>query len=280
MAPEKSPPMQYYLRSKKRFPTVWCPGCGIGIVQGGIIRGVERLKLSKDEVAMVSGIGCTGRMSVYVDFNTLHTTHGRALAFATGLKLARPQMKVITVMGDGDAVAIGGNHFIHAARRNIEITAVVVNNLTYGMTGGQQSPTTPLGDIATVAPYGSIDLPMDICKLAEASGASFVARTTAYHAVEIEKLVARAMSRKGFAVVEVMAHCPTFYGRANLMPGPVEMLNWYRDNTSAADVPGKIRRGVLVDRELPEYGEQYRLLVQKAQASKAGAKGKGGGIAG
>lgn len=269
MMSEKLPPMQYYLRPKKKFPTVWCPGCGIGIVQGGIIRGIERLDLSKDQVAMISGIGCTGRMPAYVDFNTMHTTHGRALAFATGLKLAKPDMKVIAVMGDGDAVAIGGNHFIHAARRNIHLTAIVVNNLTYGMTGGQQSPTTPLGKTATVAPYGSIDQPIDICRLAEAAGASFVARTTAYHAVEIDRFVARAISKKGFAVVEVMAQCPTFYGRSNGMQSPVEMLEWYRDNTASEDVPGKIRRGILVDRDLPEYVEEYRKVIARSQ-EKAG----------
>ncbi|MBI2958144.1 MAG: 2-oxoacid:ferredoxin oxidoreductase subunit beta [Chloroflexi bacterium] len=266
---EKMPPMQYYLRSKKKFPTVWCPGCGIGIVQGGIIRGIERLRLSKDEVAMISGIGCTGRMPVYVDFNTMHTTHGRALAFATGLKLAKPGMKVLVVMGDGDAVAIGGNHFIHAARRNLDLTAIIVNNQTYGMTGGQQSPTTPLGDLATVAPYGNIDQPFDICGLAEAAGAAFVARTTAYHAVEIERFVARGIEKKGFAVIEVLSQCPVFYGRIARRQNAVEMLHWYRDNTSAEALEGKVRRGVLVDRDIPEYGDRYREIVARARGEKA-----------
>lgn len=279
METEKLPSMQYYLRPKKKFPTVWCPGCGIGIVQGGIIRGIERLKLDKDNVAMVSGIGCTGRMTVYVDFNTVHTTHGRALPIATGLKMAKPGMKVIVVMGDGDAVAIGGNHFIHAARRNLDLTAIVVNNRTYGMTGGQQSPTTPTGDISALAPYGNIDHALDICKLAEAAGASFVARTTAYHAVEIEKLVAQGISKKGFAVIEVLSQCPVFYGRMNGMPGPVEMLMWYRDNTSREETPGKTRRGVLVDRDLPEYGDDYRQIIERARKA-ASRKVKAGGSAG
>lgn len=279
METDKLPPMQYYLRSNKKFPTVWCPGCGIGIVQGGIIRGIARRKLEKDNVAIVSGIGCTGRMTVYVDFNTMHTTHGRALPFATGLKMAKPGMKVIVVMGDGDAVAIGGNHFIHAARRNLDLTAIIVNNRTYGMTGGQQSPTTPTGDISTLAPYGNIDHALDICKLADAAGASFVARTTAYHVVEIENLVAQGISRKGFAVIEVLSQCPVFYGRMNRMPGPVQMLMWYKDNTSREEGSGKIRRGVLVDRDLPEYGDQYRETIERA-GKAASRGGKGGGSAG
>jgi 2-oxoglutarate ferredoxin oxidoreductase, beta subunit (EC 1.2.7.3) len=170
-----------YLRHTKKFPNVWCAGCGIGIVLGAIIRAVDSLGLDKNDIAMVSGIGCTGRMPVYVDFNTLHTTHGRALAFATGLKLVRPEMRVIVVMGDGDALAIGGNHFIHAARRNIGLTAIVVNNATYGMTGGQYSPTTPLGALSTTAPYGHIEPPFQIAELAQCAGAAFVARSTVYH---------------------------------------------------------------------------------------------------
>jgi 2-oxoglutarate ferredoxin oxidoreductase subunit beta len=158
-----------YLRHSKKFPNVWCAGCGIGIVLGAIVRAVDRLQLDKNDVALLSGIGCTGRMPVYVDFNTMHTTHGRALAFATGLKMVRPEMKVITVMGDGDALAIGGNHFIHAARRNIGLTAIVVNNSTYGMTGGQYSPTTPIGAQAATAPYGHIEQPFPIAELAPAA---------------------------------------------------------------------------------------------------------------
>src|SRR3990172_4896047 len=193
-----------YLRSHKKFPHVWCPGCGIGIVLGSIIRAVDGLGLSKDDVAMVSGIGCSGRMSVYPDFNTLHTTHCRALAFATGIKLAKPQMNVLVVMGDGDALAIGGNHFIHAARRNIDLTAIVVNNSTYALTGGQVSPTTPVGARTTTSWFGSIEPAFDVCRIAEAAGASFVARGTAYHVLELDKLITRAMQKKGFSVVEAI----------------------------------------------------------------------------
>ena len=204
-----------YLRHSKKFPNVWCAGCGIGIVLGAIIRAVDALQLDKNDVAMISGIGCTGRMPVYVDFNTMHTTHGRALAFATGLKMVRPDMKIIVVMGDGDALAIGGNHFIHAARRNIGLTAIVVNNATYGMTGGQYSPTTPLGARAATAPYGHIEHPFPIAELAVTAGASFVARSTVYHVIELEKFIAQAIQKDGFALVEAVSYCHTTLGRIN-----------------------------------------------------------------
>lgn len=257
-----------YLRTFKEFPTVWCPGCGIGIVLGAIIRAVARMGLEKDAVAMVSGIGCSGRMPVYVDFNTVHTTHGRALAFATGIKLAKPQMKVLVVMGDGDALAIGGNHFIHACRRNIDLSAIIINNSIYGLTGGQYSPTTPLGATSVTTPYGNLEPAFDIAKLAEAAGAAFVARSTVYHALELDGFIARSIEKKGFSVVEVLSDCPIHYGRANQMGGAVEMLKWYRDNTmTVAEAQGKYRgkllRGVLADRNLPEYIEEYQKLMTR-----------------
>lgn len=266
-------PEHEYLRAHKRFPSVWCPGCGIGVVLGAIIRAVRALGLSKDDVALLSGIGCTGRMPVYADFNTMHTTHGRALAFATGLKLARPDMEVIVVMGDGDALAIGGNHFIHAARRNMELTAIVVNNRIYGMTGGQVSPTTPTGDKALTAPYGQIEQAFDVAKIAEAAGASFVARGTTYHAMELDRLIVRGIEKRGFSMIEVLAQCPVSYGELNQAGDAVEMLKWLRDNTTPAGAgaaPGKIPRGVLVDREMPGYVESYHRLVA---VSKRRARG-------
>ncbi len=260
-----------YLRASKKFPHVWCPGCGNGIVLGSLIRAIDRVGLSKDNIAMVSGIGCSGRMPVYVDFNTLHTTHGRALAFATGLKLARPEMNVIVVMGDGDAMAIGGNHFIHAARRNIGLTVIVINNMIYGMTGGQCSPTTPTGSFATTALYGNIEQPLDISRMAEAAGAPFVARSTVFHVFELEKMMEKALSKEGFAVVEVLSNCHVGYGRQNDMGSPVAMLNWMRENTSPRSVQdgessGKIARGVLVDKDLPEYTALYDEVIKRAQA--------------
>ena len=263
-----------YLRPTKKFPNVWCAGCGIGIVMGALIRAIDRMGLQKDDVALVSGIGCTGRMPVYMDFNTIHTTHGRALAFATGLKIARPDMKIITIMGDGDAVAIGGNHFIHAARRNIGLTAIVVNNGIYGMTGGQYSPTTPVGGRASTAPYGNIEPPMPICELAKAAGATYVARSTVYHAVELDRYIEQAIRNNGFSLVEAVSYCPTTYGRMNKLGTTVDMMRLLKDSSvslntaeklSAEERETKIVRGVLHNVEKPEYTQLYEQLVQRVQ---------------
>ena len=219
------------LRKSKQFPTIWCAGCGIGVVMGSLIRAIEHLGLENDQVALVAGIGCTARMPVYMDYNTLHTTHGRALAFATGLKIARPDMKVIAIMGDGDALAIGGNHFIHAARRNIGITALVVNNSIYGMTGGQQSPTTPLDMRATTAPYGNVEPPFPVCDLAAAAGATYVARSTVYHPLELDKHLSEAISNEGFSLVEAMSYCHTTYGRINKLGSAADMMRGLKENS-------------------------------------------------
>lgn len=219
-----------YLRTKKRYPSVWCSGCGIGIVMGSLIRVADKLQLDQNNVALVAGIGCSGRLPVYLDFNTLHTTHGRALSFATGVKLAKPDLTTIVIMGDGDAVAIGGNHFIHTARRNINLVAIVINNLIYGLTGGQVSPTTPTGAKSTTSRAGNLDLPFDICNLALGAGARYVARGTVYHANQLDGLIEGAIANPGFSVVEVISNCHTFYGRINLMPDPVDMLKWMRDH--------------------------------------------------
>jgi 2-oxoglutarate ferredoxin oxidoreductase subunit beta len=212
-------------------------------------------------------------MPVYVDYCTLHTTHGRALAFATGLKLARPKMRVLTVMGDGDALAIGGNHFIHTARRNMNITAIVINNMIYGMTGGQYSPATPTGGIATTAVYGNIDQPFDISALAQVAGASFVARSTVAHVVEMQKLIAQALEHPGFSVVEILSNCHTYYGKMNRISTPVQFHRWFQDNTAPATLPpekreGKITRGVLVDRVMPGYLENYVEMMERAGKEK------------
>ena len=227
---------------------------------------------------MVSGIGCTGRMPSYVDFNTLHTTHGRALAFATGVKLARPELNVLSSMGDGDALAIGGNHFIHACRRNIDMTAIVANNAIYGMTGGQYSPTTPHGKRGTTAPYGNVEHAFDTAALAVGAGASFVARTSVYHAREAATLIEKAIRHKGFSVVEVMANCHTSYGRMNKFSSPVAMLEWMRDNSVSikaaermdpADLEGKFTRGIMVETEKPEFIAAYDDLARRMAADPA-----------
>jgi 2-oxoglutarate ferredoxin oxidoreductase, beta subunit (EC 1.2.7.3) len=176
-----------YLR-KNTLPHIWCPGCGDGIILKALLRAIDKSGYSKDEVVITSGIGCASRLPGYVDFNTIHTTHGRALTFAIGIKMYKPRLKVITISGDGDALAIGGNHFIHAARRNIDMTLIVFNNYTYGMTGGQYSPTQPLDSYSTTTPFGNIEPPFDVCNLAQAAGATWVGRSTSYHAFNLKSL--------------------------------------------------------------------------------------------
>jgi 2-oxoglutarate ferredoxin oxidoreductase subunit beta len=264
------------LRKNKKFPTIWCSGCGIGVVMGALIRAIDHLGLDNDNVALVAGIGCTARMPIYLDFNTLHTTHGRALAFATGLKIARPDMKVIAIMGDGDALAIGGNHFIHAARRNIGITAIVVNNAIYGMTGGQYSPTTPINGRATTAPYGNIEPPFPICDLAVAAGASYVARSTVYHALELDKFISEAIAKDGFSLVEAVSYCHTTYGRLNKLGTAADMMRALKDtsisqtaykNLSPEEQANntKILRGKFADVDRPQYTNAYSNLITRVQ---------------
>lgn len=259
-----------YLR-KGRLPHIWCPGCGYGIIFKSLIRAIAASGWPKDEIVLASGIGCASRLPGYADFNTIHTTHGRSLAFATGIKLANPSLKIIAMGGDGDMSAIGGNHFIHACRRNIDMTVIVFNNNIYGMTGGQYSPTTPLGAKATTAPFGMIEPSFDISKLAIAAGATFVARSTTYHAVPMEKLFVKAFAHKGLSVVEVIAGCPTGYGRKNSLKTPVSMLLWQKEMSVSAEaakkmapeeLEGKITVGVLhEDNTKGEYVELYDKAV-------------------
>ena len=227
---------------------------------------------------MVSGIGCSSRLTGYVDFNTLHTTHGRPITFATGVKLAKPSLTTIVITGDGDALAIGGNHFIHAARRNIDLTVLLFNNATYGMTGGQLAPTTPTGKFATTARQGSIDPPFDACKLAIAAGATYVARGTSYHTQQLDRLIEGGIKHKGFALVEVLENCNTYYGRPNKI-GLLDLLQWEKNNTVNAkaaermtpeQLEGKILTGLLHQSDRPEYVAQYEQLISRVQA-KAGA---------
>lgn len=220
-----------YLRHNKKFPHVYCAGCGHGIVLGSLIRSVHNMGYSKDEVVLVAGIGCSGRMAVYVDFNTVHTTHGRALTFATGIKMANPALKVIVVMGDGDAMSIGGNHLIHAARRNIGLTTLVLNNNIYGMTGGQYSPTSPEGTVSATSPFGQLERSFDIVDMAMASGASYVARGTVLHANMLDTLIGQALEKPGFNLVEILTPCHTQYGRKNKFKTVVDMYQWYKKNT-------------------------------------------------
>ncbi len=268
-------PYEKYLRIDK-FPHIWCTGCGCGIILKAMLRAIERSNFSKDRVVLVSGIGCSSRTPGYVDFNTLHTTHGRAIAFATGLKLTKPELKIIVVSGDGDATAIGGNHFIHAARRNLDMTVIIYNNHIYGMTGGQASPTTPIGKKGSTAPYGSMESPFDISGLAIAAGASFVARSTCYHAVQTDKLIHKALMKKGFSLIEILSPCPTYYARPNRLGTAVDMLIWYKENSiqieaarkmNTQERENKIVIGVLQDVERHEFCEKYYELIKKIKRS-------------
>jgi 2-oxoglutarate ferredoxin oxidoreductase subunit beta len=267
-----------YLRHDKKFPHVWCPGCGNGIILGALLRAIDRIGLEKDEIVLASGIGCSGRMPVYVDFNTLHATHGRVLTLATGIKLAKPSLTVITVMGDGDAAAIGGNHFIHAARRNLDLTALIINNQIYGMTGGQHSPTTPYGCRAATAPYGHVESPFSIAELAMVAGAPFVARGTVYHARLLDELVEKAVSKRGFSVVEVMSNCHIQFGRRNKMPDPVTMMKWLKRNAVPVEKARKMKPeslkntftvGVLADLKKPVYAKQHEKIRNKAEPARS-----------
>jgi 2-oxoglutarate ferredoxin oxidoreductase subunit beta len=252
------------------FPHLWCAGCGHGMVLNGLIRAIEKLGMSKNEIVMVSGIGCSSRITGYVDFHTLHTIHGRALAFATGVKMSRPELNLIVPMGDGDALAIGGNHFIHAARRNIDITAIVMNNRIYGMTGGQFSPLSGEDVRATTAPFLTIDPSFDVVELSKAAGATFVARTTSYHVQQITDVIRQAILHEGFSVVEVLSQCPTYFGRKNKAGNAVDMVNWFKKNTTPigskakSENPDLIERGIFVQDERPEYCKQYEQIMTKA----------------
>jgi len=258
-----------YIR-ERFFPHIWCPGCGHGIVLNSLLRAIENLGMSKNEIVMISGIGCSSRISGYVDFHTLHTIHGRALAFATGVKLSLPELNLIVPMGDGDALAIGGNHFIHAARRNIDLTAIVMNNRIYGMTGGQYSPLSGFGTLATTAPFTNIDHDFDTVELAVAAGASFVARTSTYHIQQMTKIFRQAILHEGFSVVEIMSQCPTYFGRKNKIGSAVDMMEYYKNNTTSIgskakkENPDLIERGVFVEKEMPEYCSEYDKIIERA----------------
>ncbi len=258
-----------YLR-EYYMPHIWCPGCGHGIILGAVLRAIDIAGLDQNNVAVISGIGCASRATGYVDFCTLHTTHGRALPFATGLKMVRPDMKIVVLTGDGDTAAIGGNHLIHAARRNIDITTVVFNNSVYGMTSGQYSPMTPTSRFATTAPYGNLERPFDLCALASAAGATYVARSTAYHVRQLTTYIGRGLAHKGFSFIEAVSQCPTYYGRRNRLGAAPAMLEWQKRNSISieqakdmepAEREDKIVTGEFVNQTVPEYTEVYAQLI-------------------
>lgn len=257
-----------------QFPTMWCPGCGNGTVAMAMARAIDRLELDFDKVIHVAGIGCACVAHWYTTFTALQTAHGRALAGATGIKLANPELTVVVTLGDGDCAAIGGNHLIHACRRNIDLTAIVYNNFNYGMTGGQVGPTTPLEAITSTAPEGNLEPPFDLCKLAEAAGATYVARGAVYYVRELISLIERGIKHKGFSFIDVFTPCPTVFGRRNKLGTPGQMFKAQQNSTvpvkkaqqmSPDELQGKWVRGVLAEKEAPEFTEEYDKLIARVQ---------------
>lgn len=278
----EEPSIEKYLR-QDRLPHIWCSGCGIGPVAGCFLRAIDREEMDPDRIAVVSGIGCTGRVAGYVKLDSFHTTHGRAIPFATGLILANPELNVVVFSGDGDLVAIGGNHLIHAARRNIDMTVICVNNFNYGMTGGQVAPTAPLEARTTTTPYGNFELPFNLPYLVSASGASYVARWTVLHIRQLEKAIAEAMTKPGFSFIEVIAPCPVVYGRMNKEPKGLDSMYYYQEKSvirNGADpkdadleLNGPILVGKFVDVQRPTLCDHLREVSSKAQEkAKATAK--------
>jgi len=263
-----------YLRLD-RLPHIWCPGCGIGIAMGCFLRAIDRGKIDPDKIALASGIGCTGRVAGYVKLDTFHTTHGRAIPFATGLKLANPELNVVVFSGDGDLAAIGGNHLIHAARRNIDMTVICVNNFNYGMTGGQVGPTAPCGVRTTTTPYGNFEPPFSLPYLVSASGASYVARWTVLHIRQLEGAIAEAMNKPGFSFIEVISPCPVTYGRLNKEPRGLDSLRYYQEKSvirngadlkdTGIELNGPIVVGKFVDRECPTFWDRLCQVFSKAE---------------
>jgi 2-oxoglutarate ferredoxin oxidoreductase subunit beta len=262
-----------------RMPHIWCAGCGIGPAVGCFLRAIERAGLDPDKVALVSGIGCAGRAAGYVKLDSFHTTHGRALPFATGLKLGNPNLNVVVFSGDGDLAAIGGNHLIHSARRNMDITVICINNFNYGMTGGQVGPTTPLGAHSTTSPYGNLEYPFNLPYLLAASGATYVARWTVLHARQLERSIAEALRKPGFSFIEIISPCPTLYGRMNEQPKGLDTMRWYREKSVvrdgaeprdvAMDADGPIVVGKFVDIHRPTYWEQWQQMLERTLPKKA-----------
>ena len=269
-------PYEKYIRASK-FPHILCAGCGHGTIMKAMIRAIDKCELDKDKVCVVSGIGCSSRVPGYVDFNTLHTTHGRSLGFATGIKLANPELNIVAVSGDGDCAAIGGNHFIHACRRNINMTLIIFNNYIYGMTGGQYSPTTPEKAYAATAPYGNIESPFDLSELAKAAGATYVARTTIFHVAVMEKYIVEGIKHKGFSVIEIVTSCHTGYGRKNKLKTGLDFIKYAKANAVSLErsktmkpeeLEGKIITGVFQKVARESYLDRFMKIVERYQPKK------------
>jgi 2-oxoglutarate ferredoxin oxidoreductase subunit beta len=269
--------LSQYFR-QQTMPTTWCAGCGIGTIMGSVVRAIEGSGIPRHRFVFVTGIGCYGPAGQYIKISDLHALHGRTPGYATGLKLANPETRPILLMGDGDASSIGGNHLIHAARRNIDVTALVMNNHNYGMTGGQYSPTTPQNVPASTAPYGMLERSFDLCKLMQSAGATFVARTTVFHVSQMVSFLTRAILHKGFSFVEVESQCPTYFGRSSKRGSAVAMLKWQKENSipvekaremKPEELEGKIVTGIFTEEDRSEYVEDYYRLIAKVEEKKA-----------
>jgi 2-oxoglutarate ferredoxin oxidoreductase subunit beta len=267
---EKNPYIKYFRRD--RLPTIFCSGCGIGITINSFLKGLESAEMNLNNISLVSGIGCSSRVPGYLKCDSLHTTHGRAISFATGLKIGNPDLNIVVFTGDGDASAIGGNHLIHAARRNINLTVICINNNIYGMTGGQVSPTSPEGSLATTAPYGSIDTPFNLIKLVISAGATFAGRWTTAHPLQLSKTIKNGLLNDGFSFIEVVSQCPTYYGRKNKLKTPTSMIKMFKENSinkrraenmSEKDLLGKIIVGEFVNNPREEFSEKIESLSIK-----------------
>lgn len=270
-------PMDAYLR-EDRIPHIWCSGCGLGTCLNTFLHALVKSKIDMKKTSIVSGIGCTGRVAGYVKLDSFHTTHGRPIPFATGLKLANPKLKVIVFSGDGDLISIGGNHFIHAARRNVDLTVICVNNFTYGMTGGQGGPTTPITARSATTPFGNFEFPFNLAYLAAGSGAVYVARWTMLDVRRLENSILHALNKKGFTFVEIISPCPTLYGRMNKLGNGLKMIKDYQKNTiinhkvdlkdAALGMDGKIVVGNFVDIQRPTFTEVLYDHIAKPQPNK------------
>jgi len=276
-------PVEKFIRSC-RMPSVWCPGCGIGTTVNCFSRALMQSRLNLDRVVVVSGIGCTGRVAGYLNLASFHTTHGRAIPFAAGMKMANPDLNVVVYSGDGDLSAIGGNHFIHAARRNLDLKVICVNNFTYGMTGGQVTPTTPETAVSTTTPYGCFDEPFNLPFLAESAGAAYVARWTAFHVRQVTHAMGEILRKKGFCFLEIICGCPTLYLRRNRLGDGLEAMKYFKENSvvrhgastkeAAIGFKGPIVVGKFVDIERPVFLERMnQQLARTLDTQYAGCAG-------
>lgn len=274
---EMEHPLEKWLRME-RIPHIWCSTCGIGTAVTCFIEAIKKTNIPRNDICVVSGIGCSGRIAGYIRQDSFHTTHGRAIPFAVGLKLANPKLKVVVFSGDGDLASIGGNHLIHTARRNLDITVLCINNFIYAMTGGQVAPTTPPTAIATTSPYGNYERPFNLPALATACGAVYVARWTALHVRRLTTSISEALHKKGFSFVEIICPCTTLYARKNKLGSGLDLMKFYHDNSvivNGADprevdiqYQSEIKVGKFVDLDKPSYLDNYNVFLQKKLGEK------------